>query len=261
METQLKLNVAGLDFVPYIPYSQISRRVEELGTELNQDYEGLSPIFLPILNGSFMFAADLIKEICIPCQVSFVKIASYEGTQSSGKVSQLIGLQQDLEGRHIILVEDIVDTGITVKKILDLGWKLKYVKESEEYDWKYHVDFMIQMPSGKEAWFDVKCMRSLRRGWSPQSKYMWVELTQNGWLFGGKSSHIAQQITEDTFALFDKKELEKYVKEKVKTYLPVVHFPEECFERVYIREHNSKQNVLSLIDTQDAFRVAGCGLI
>jgi hypoxanthine phosphoribosyltransferase len=80
---------------------------------------GKNPLFLAVLNGSFIFAADLMREITIPCQVSFVKLASYEGTTSTGKVTEVIGINEDLSGRTIIIVEDIVDTGQTLKRMIE----------------------------------------------------------------------------------------------------------------------------------------------
>ena len=77
------------------------------------------PLFLPILNGSFIFGADLIKEITIDCKVSFVKVSSYSGTVSSGQLKTLIGIEESIFGQDIIIVEDIVDTGLTLKKIMD----------------------------------------------------------------------------------------------------------------------------------------------
>lgn len=143
------------------------------------------------------------------------------------------------------------------------GWYPKLTKESEEYDYKHHVDIMLKMPEGNECWVDVKCMRSLRRGWSPQSEYMWIELHGSGWLMGGKSTVIAQQIGENLFALFDRAALAEYAKNVVNVKEPVVHYAEQSYLRVFIRKTmNSKRlSVLSLLKTEDAFAFAGCGFL
>jgi hypoxanthine phosphoribosyltransferase len=113
------MRIKDLEFRKFIAEKKILEKVKELGEQINRDYKEKSPVFLPILNGSFMFAADLMKEVSIPCQVSFVKIASYSGLQSTGQLRTLVGLEQSLFGQHIVLVEDIVDTGLTLEKIVE----------------------------------------------------------------------------------------------------------------------------------------------
>ena len=95
----------------------ISKRIDELAAQINSDYAGKDVIFLGILNGSFLFAAELFKRITLDAKISFVKMASYEGTKSSGKVKELIGWNDDVEGKDIIVVEDIVETGKTLERI------------------------------------------------------------------------------------------------------------------------------------------------
>ena len=119
MKTESIIQVADKEFELYISFSKIKDRIEQLGAELNEAYAGLDPVFVPVLNGSFMFASDLIREVCIPCEVSFVKTASYEGTVSSGLIQEVIGLGMNLKDRHVVLVEDIVDTGKTVAALLE----------------------------------------------------------------------------------------------------------------------------------------------
>lgn len=102
-----------------IPESVILERVKAVAARINEDMAGKNPIFLAVLNGAFVFAADLIREITIPSQISFVKLASYEGTVSTGKIHEVIGINEDLAGRHIIIVEDIVDTGMTMKRMIE----------------------------------------------------------------------------------------------------------------------------------------------
>lgn len=101
-------------FVPYISADNIVEKVKELAERLNKDYEGKKPLFISILNGSFMFSGDLFKYLTIEAEICFIKLASYKGTKSSGQVITAIGLDTDITNRHVIILEDIIDTGKTL---------------------------------------------------------------------------------------------------------------------------------------------------
>lgn len=102
-----------------IPEAEILKHVKEVADRINHDMAGKNPLFLAVLNGSFMFAADLMKMITIPCEISFVKLASYQGVISTGSVKEVIGINEDLSGRTIIIIEDIIDTGLTMKRMIE----------------------------------------------------------------------------------------------------------------------------------------------
>ena len=113
------MKIKDLSFKKFIAKSKVQQKVAELAEQINEDYADKSPMFLPILNGSFMFASDLIKRITSPGKISFVKVSSYAGTTSSGQLKTLIGLEESLFNQHIIIIEDIVDTGLTLQKIVE----------------------------------------------------------------------------------------------------------------------------------------------
>jgi hypoxanthine phosphoribosyltransferase len=113
------MEIKGLEFIEFISEEEVQHKVQSLASDINIYYAGKTPVFLPVLNGSFMFAADLIRDISIPCRVSFVKISSYDGISSTGKLKTLIGLEESLFNQDIIIIEDIVDTGLTLQKIVD----------------------------------------------------------------------------------------------------------------------------------------------
>lgn len=106
-------------FKTFIPEQEILQRVKAVADRLNHDMEGKNPLFLAVLNGSFMFAADLMRNITIPSEISFVKLASYQGTTTTGEVKEVIGINEDLTGRTVVIVEDIVDAGFTMKRMLE----------------------------------------------------------------------------------------------------------------------------------------------
>lgn len=106
-------------FEIYLHETKVREAIELLANKINKDYQNKTPLFLAVLNGSFMFAADLLKEVTVPCEISFIKLASYQDTQSTGTIKELVGLNEKLNGRHVIILEDIVDTGHTIKAILD----------------------------------------------------------------------------------------------------------------------------------------------
>lgn len=104
-------------FETAITESQILEKIKVVADRINADMAGKNPLFMAVLNGSFIFAADLLRMITIECEISFVKLASYQGTTSSGKVQEVIGINEDLTGRTVIIVEDIVETGLTIKRM------------------------------------------------------------------------------------------------------------------------------------------------
>jgi hypoxanthine phosphoribosyltransferase len=108
------IQIKDLTFVPYINEIELFEAVNHVAKKINTDYKGKEVLFVGVLNGVFMFASDLMKHIDLKCQISFVKLSSYDGTQSTENVKQLFGLKESVEGKHVILLEDIVDTGITI---------------------------------------------------------------------------------------------------------------------------------------------------
>lgn len=112
------VKVHNKEFVPYINSIQIEAEVERMAEEINKDYRGEMPLFVVILNGAFVFAADLFKRINLDAEICFIKLASYKGVKSTGKVITAIGLDAEIYNRHVIILEDIVDTGKTLSQFL-----------------------------------------------------------------------------------------------------------------------------------------------
>ena len=144
-----------------IPYEELNVAIQKVADQINEDYKELeTPLFLGVLNGAFMFMSELMQKIEFPCELSFVKLASYSGVASTGKVQELIGLRNNVEGRHIIIVEDVVDTGESMEHLLRslAGHKpasvtiatllFKPTKFSKDYEVKYRAldipdDFIV----------------------------------------------------------------------------------------------------------------------
>lgn len=113
------VQIEDKEFEILLENDQISKRTRLIGIQLNVDYENRCPVIIGVLNGSFLFMADLVKELSIPCEIGFIRVSSYQGTATSGEVKETFGLPGNLRGRDVILVEDIVDTGHTLKFILE----------------------------------------------------------------------------------------------------------------------------------------------
>ena len=113
------INILDKKFETSYPEEEILKRVKAVADRINTDMAGKNPLLLAVLNGSFMFAADLMRMITIPCEISFVKLASYQGTTSTGEIKEVIGINEDLAGRTVIIVEDIVESGLTMKRMID----------------------------------------------------------------------------------------------------------------------------------------------
>ena len=112
------IRVHDKQFEPYLDARTISERIKSLAAKLSADYTGKKPLFIAILNGSFMFAADLFKELTIDAEICFIKLASYKGTKSTGHVITAIGMDMEIYGREVVILEDIVDTGKTLSEFL-----------------------------------------------------------------------------------------------------------------------------------------------
>jgi hypoxanthine phosphoribosyltransferase len=113
------IQIKDKKFAVSISSAEIEKQVVRVANEINRDLAGKNPIFLSVLNGSFMFTADLMKHVNIPCEISFVKLASYQGVASTGVIKEVIGVNEDLTDRTIVIVEDIVDTGLTMQRLIE----------------------------------------------------------------------------------------------------------------------------------------------
>ncbi len=145
-----KVTLHDKTFEVSISNTEIQKAIDKVAAQITKDMGNDIPVFVGMLNGAFMFAADLLKQIEIPCEISFIKYASYAGTQSLGKVSELIGLNMDLKGRTVIILEDIIDTGLTIDSLLKnlQGKEIKEIKiatmlfKPDAFKGNYKVDYV-----------------------------------------------------------------------------------------------------------------------
>ena len=143
----MKITIDDKTFEPFIEYSMIKKRIRLIGIQMNVDYEDKVPVFIGVLNGAFMFMADLMKEIHIGCETTFVKLASYHGgTKSTGTLTEEFPLNMDIKGRDVVIIEDIVDTGRTLKFLLD---KIKSLEPAS-----VKVATLLLKPEALEYQFD-----------------------------------------------------------------------------------------------------------
>lgn len=150
------IKVHDKEFDLYIPQDQIERSIAKVSEEINRDMAGENPLFLVVLNGAFMFAAQLFKGLEIDCEISFVKLSSYSGTKSTNVVRELIGLDHSVEGRNVVIVEDIVDTGHTMKYTIEKlqNLKAKSVKivtmlfKPNAFQYNYEINYVgMEIPN------------------------------------------------------------------------------------------------------------------
>jgi hypoxanthine phosphoribosyltransferase len=120
MKLMKKIRLHNKDFEVYLPAKKIKQRLQELALQLQKDLQNKDVVFLGILNGAFIFAADFIRLIDLPCIVSFVKVASYHGEKTSGRVDNLIGIVENLEGKCVVILEDIIDTGLSMDHVVEM---------------------------------------------------------------------------------------------------------------------------------------------
>ena len=112
------ITILDKNFTPFISRETIENRITEIAKQINTDYEGRCPLFIVVLNGAFLFATELVKNIPLSCEITFVRLSSYAQTESTGKVRQIIGLEEKIAERDVIIIEDIVDTGLTMTQLL-----------------------------------------------------------------------------------------------------------------------------------------------
>lgn len=142
------IKIKDKQFVPFIHHEQIAERVSALADKLNADYKGKNPILIAILNGAFIFAADLVRQLTFDHEIQFAKLSSYQGMKTTGKVRELIGVTADIKDRDVIIVEDIIDTGTTMHSLLP-QLKEKGVKSVE-------IAVLLMKPGKLRVPLDVK---------------------------------------------------------------------------------------------------------
>lgn len=151
------IKVLDKEFAPYISQVEIESEIRRIATQINRDMQDKNPLFLVMLNGAFMFAAELLKNIEIDCETSFVKYSTYDGTQSTCEAKELIGLNSSLKGRNIVIVEDIIDSGFTMSCLIQKLQSMEVASikiatmlfKPEAFKFDYKIDY-IGMNIGNE---------------------------------------------------------------------------------------------------------------